>query len=320
MRDLSEIGFYTMSTARAKHPGVLYRCELILTNICNFRCPYCRNIQTGETTLEDAKKVVDAWAKEGLVNVRFSGGEPTTWKGLLELVQHTKKYPSVEHIAISTNGSASLEFYKKLIDAGVNDFSISLDACCASFGDMMAGNIKGAWQKVVTNIVALSKLTYVTVGVVVTEETVSQLKDTILFADSLGVSDIRIISAAQFNKVLEAAKDISDEILEKYPILKYRINNIRHGRNVRGLEDEDSPVCGLALDDMAVANGKHYPCIIYMREGGKPIGDVGPNMMEERADWVNDHVSPLDPICRQNCLDVCIDFNNTRNVWSHYSP
>jgi hypothetical protein len=32
---------------------------------------------------------------------------------------------------------------------------------------------------------------------------------------------------------------------------------------------------------MAVNHGKHYPCIIYMREMGKPIGDVGPNM---RAD------------------------------------
>ena len=79
---------------------------------------------------------------------------------------------------------------------------------------------------------------------------------------------------------------------------------------MRGIKINDSHKCGLVLDDMAVANGKHFPCIIYMREGGQAIGDVDENMREDRYKWFLNHDTHCDPICKQNCLDVCIDYNN----------
>jgi len=148
---LEEIGFYTMSNYRTRqlsYTSPLWRCELILTDKCNFRCPYCRGVKKkfeGEKTYHEAKNIVDLWIKEGLKNIRFSGGEPTTWKDLLKLVSYSKEN-GVERIAISSNGSADFSYYEELIMAGVNDFSISLDACCSSFGDKMAG-VKGVWNK-----------------------------------------------------------------------------------------------------------------------------------------------------------------------------
>jgi len=272
---LENIGFYTLNDNRCKRTSVdsqLMRCELILTDACNFKCPYCRGLRPdlkGTMSLERAKYIVDLWTKDNLKNIRLSGGEPTVWKGLVELIQYIKS-KGVERIAISTNGYAEMDLYHKLIEAGVNDFSISLDACCSAFGDVMAGGINGAWDKVISNIKEISQLTYVTVGVVVTEETVSDLKNTIEFASSLGVSDIRIISSAQYNQLLEVAKTVSKDVYEKYPILKYRIENLNNQRNVRGLQETDSHRCGLVLDDMAIAGDYHFPCIIYMREGGNP--------------------------------------------------
>lgn len=312
---LEDIGFYTLNDERAKNASKdsqLMRCELIITDACNFKCPYCRGIRDeikGTMSLTKAKQVVDLWTKDNLKNIRFSGGEPTVYKHLIELVEYTKS-KGVERIAISTNGSADIELYKQLIKAGVNDFSISLDACCSTFGDMMAGGIEGAWNKVISNIKELSQLTYVTVGVVVTQETVAELKNTIEFAAFLGVSDIRIISSAQYNTLLENAKSISEEVYVKYPILKYRIENLNNQRNVRGLKNEDSHKCGLVLDDMAIAGEYHFPCIIYIREGGNPIGKVGENMRQERYEWMKSHDTHCDPICKKNCLDVCIDYNN----------
>jgi MoaA/NifB/PqqE/SkfB family radical SAM enzyme len=312
---LEDIGFYTLCDERARTASEttpLYRCELILTDACNFKCPYCRGLRSdlkGTMPIEKAKSVVDLWAKDGLKNIRLSGGEPTIYKGIVDLVAHIKGM-GIKRIAMSTNGSADISAYRELIDAGINDFSISLDACCSAYGDLMAGGIAGAWDKVIENIKTLSKLVYVTVGVVVTEETIDQLPETVLFASSLGVSDIRIISAAQFNKLLDVAQLIPEEVYKKYPILKYRLNNINRNRNVRGLESTDSHQCGLLLDDMAVSGEYHFPCIIYMREGGNPIGKVGKNMRRERADWVKTHDTHKDPICLKNCLDVCIDYNN----------
>jgi hypothetical protein len=47
-----------------------------------------------------------------------------------------------------------------------------------------------------------------------------------------------------------------------------------------------------------------------MREQGDPVGKIGPNMRQERLEWIKNHDTYCDPICKKNCLDVCIDYNN----------
>jgi cyclic pyranopterin phosphate synthase len=111
---LQDIGFYTLSDDRAKNTSWdsdLQRCELILTDRCNFKCVYCRGVKEcyrGDLTFDQAKDVIDIWSQGNIHNVRFSGGEPTLWPELKELVRYTKSKNSIRHIAISTNGSASI--------------------------------------------------------------------------------------------------------------------------------------------------------------------------------------------------------------------
>jgi len=311
---LEQIGFYTLSDDRAKNASAtspMQRCELIITDACNFKCPYCRPLRDdcrGVRTLDHCKNVVRLWAKDGLKNIRFSGGEPTVHAGLLDLVKYTKAQ-GVERIAISTNGSAKPELYRELVEAGVNDFSISLDACCASGVEKMA-RTSGKGALVLSNIRLLSTLTYVTVGVVITDENIHELVKIVMFAHNLGVADIRIISAAQENKLLEEAANLDKAVLDAHPILKYRVCNINNQRHVRGLKSTDCKKCHLIKDDSMVAGNYHFPCIIYMREGGNPIGVVGENMRQERIDWLENTNTHEDPICRKNCLDVCVDYNN----------
>lgn len=312
---LEDIGFYTLRDSRVKNitcTSPLNRCELILTDRCNFKCPYCIPLtgqSSGTLLYEQALNIVNLWIKENLINVRFSGGEPTIWDNLDKLVMHCKNN-NVKRIAVSTNGSANLDLYKHLYECGVNDFSISLDSACCSVGDKMAGNIKNSWSKVVKNIQEISKFCYVTTGVVFTEDNIKSAIETIKFADSLGVADIRIISAAQYNKKIDNLQDIPTEILDRHPILKYRVINYLIGKNVRGLCDTDSSKCKLVLDDMAVAGKYHYPCIIYMRQRGLPIGEVNENMRVDRKLWYESHNTQQDSICKSTCLDVCVDYNN----------
>jgi MoaA/NifB/PqqE/SkfB family radical SAM enzyme len=311
--NLSEIGFYTLTNERAKTASInspLSRCELILSSRCNFKCPYCRSIGGPDMPIQQATDIVKAWCDDGLKNIRFSGGEPTLYSGLTQLVELSKKL-KVKRIALSTNGSAKPDKYRELLEAGVNDFSISLDACCSEDGDKMAGGRKGAFKTVVENIRWLSKLAYVTVGIVLTETNVKQTEAIITFADSLGVSDIRVIPAAQKDTTLPKIK-VAKDLLEKYPILSYRESNLRNGKPVRGNPERK---CGLVLDDMAVMGKEHFPCIIYMREGGKPIGIVSSQMRKERKQWSEQHNCTKDEICYKNCLDVCVDYNKT---WAEY--
>lgn len=312
---LEEIGFYTLSDDRAKNTSLtspLKRCELILTEKCNFNCPYCRGLNNKEdVSFEDAASIVSKWCSHDLENVRFSGGEPTLWPRLDELVALAKEN-GVNRIAVSTNGSADKEVYERLVEAGVNDFSISFDACCASLGDMMAGNVSGVWNKVAENIKYISSLTYVTIGVVITEDNIGDINGIIKFADTLGIADIRIIPSAQWNSTeAKSHVNIDEELLVKYPILKYRIDNPRH---VRGLSDNDCGKCNLMLDDMAVYDNDHYPCVIYMREHGEPIASAEGKTMEEirieRKEWIDNNDTRCNEICRKNCLDVCRQYNN----------
>ena len=320
---LQDIGFYTLEDERAKNTSLissLWRNELIITSKCNFNCPYCRgtniNGKHGEMSFDDIKYIINLWADNNIQNIRFSGGEPTLHKNIFDIIKYTKsKCKGIKHIAISTNGYSDIEMYKKLIKLGVNDFSISLDACCSSIGDMMSGNITGSWNKVTKNIKELSKLTYVTVGMVFDEKNCNEIKESIEFADSLGVSDIRIITAAQFNdfSIFENL-NINKNILNRNKILKYRINNFKNNRNVRGITKKDCKVCYLMMDDMIVKGNFHYPCVIHMREHGTPIGSIKNKSIEqirqERFDYMISHNSFKDELCRKNCLDVCIDYNN----------
>jgi len=295
---LEDIGFYTLSDYRAatsNHLTPIQRCEILITKRCNFSCKYCRGIGA-ELSPDEVKNIIHITKKDGLNNIRFSGGEPTLNLGTL--VAGINAARRCKHIAVSTNGSADWDIYKMLIDIGVNDFSISLDACCGQDGDKISGK-SGSWDKVVNNIRKIAEQgIYITVGVVVTEETEKDLHNIIMFADSLGVSDIRPIPAAQWKSALSLPLDMFD----KYPILRYRSKSkLFRGNPVRR--------CGLALDDVAIMGQMHYPCIIYMREGGSPIGTVSSKMRIERKHWYENHNPQTDMICSKQCLDVCRDYN-----------
>jgi len=314
MEDLKNIGFYTLSDDRARtssHKTPVWRAEILVSDKCNFHCPYCRGMtDKGDVSYALLWAILDDLIRMKTQHYRFSGGEPTMYPYILDAVKQVRA--TAKRIAISTNGSASTKVYDSLLAAGVDDFSVSLDACCSSTGDKMSG-IRGAWDKVVENIRWLSSRSYTTVGVVYTEDNKNEIADTIRFAASLGVQDIRVIPAAQYS----ASLDVSGVDTNKYPILKYRLDNMKEGRAVRGLHETDNRHCPLVLDDMAIAGGKHYPCIIYMRERGQAIGVTAGNIREARRAWYEQHDCLQDDICRSNCLDVCVDYNNR---WAELHP
>jgi pyrroloquinoline quinone biosynthesis protein E len=64
-----------------------------LTHRCPLQCPYCSNpveLDRGgsELTTAEWKKVLSELAEIGVLQIHFSGGEPTARKDLVDLVRH----------------------------------------------------------------------------------------------------------------------------------------------------------------------------------------------------------------------------------------
>jgi molybdenum cofactor biosynthesis enzyme MoaA len=91
-----------------------------------------------------------------------------------------------KRVGLATNGAASLTLYRKLWEAGVDDFSISLDADNAVDGAALSGSIR-----------EIAAFTQVTIGLVFNETNLCRASDIIQFALDLGVADVPAGSVRQ---------------------------------------------------------------------------------------------------------------------------
>lgn len=318
--DLSRIGFLEVTEERLRRVRLdadWHYCEFLVTPRCNFRCPYCNRLtgpETGvELPLERVLAVIDLLHAGRLRYLHLTGGEPTVRRDLLRIVQYARERGI--RVGISTNGSADPQLYLDLVDAGVELFSISLDVDSPALNPVMTGIRRDVFDRVAENIRMLSRRVYVNVGCVITPVNLPRAAEIISFISSLGAHDIKLGTATGFNQLIDIR--VPDALLDRHPILAYRIRNFRAGRNMRGLREGDADRCWMVLDDVTIAGEHHYPCAVYAREGGKPIGRVGPGMKAERLRWLGAHEPLRDPICRRFCMDFKCDYNK---VFSRLNP
>jgi uncharacterized radical SAM superfamily Fe-S cluster-containing enzyme len=108
-----------------------------ITNRCNLTCPVCfANAATAGYIYEPTKEQIEKIIKNLRSNsptpppaIQFSGGEPTVRQDLPELVKLAKEN-GFRHIEVNTNGvvlAKDLNFFKKLIDAGMSTLYLQFD-------------------------------------------------------------------------------------------------------------------------------------------------------------------------------------------------
>ena len=99
---LENIGFYTLSDERAMTTNIhsqMKRGEIIITEYCNFKCPYCKGLKDEiykdrkikQLSLDEVKNILDLWCQNTPIeNIRLSGGEPTLHKDIIPMVKYAK--------------------------------------------------------------------------------------------------------------------------------------------------------------------------------------------------------------------------------------
>jgi len=105
-----------------------------VTDRCNLRCVYCMPPhgvpwQPHESILryEEIVDVIRVAAKEGIREVRLTGGEPLVRARLPDLIRMIADIPGIEDIALTTNGILLEELARPLVEAGLKRINISLD-------------------------------------------------------------------------------------------------------------------------------------------------------------------------------------------------
>lgn len=296
MYSLNDIGFLEITDNRLESiDSGMHYLEFAITSKCNFDCSYCNKMTDEDLSIFEIDVLFQKLARENLQFVQFTGGEPLIRKDLIEIVTLAKSYGF--RCGISSNGSFPLTKYFDLIDAGVELFSISLDTNT----DMLSGQ-RNLFQ--VANVIKeVSERVYTNVGMVISEETIGKEQEIIEYIISLGAHDVKISTDSHKSFILP-------HLTKRYgkPILDYRLEKFSKQEDMRGC-GADVKKCFLVKNDISVKGNKHYPCLVYAREGGEAIGLIDGDIKSQRIEWFNETKVSEDPICSKYCMDFKVDFN-----------
>src|SRR3979490_3068330 len=180
-----------------------------LTHRCPLQCPYCSNpveLERGssELTTEEWKKVLTELAEIGVLQIHFSGGEPTARKDLVELVQHARDVGLYSNLTTSAV-LLTKEKLKALADAGLCHVQISFQGNEPAVANRVAG-LKNAHEQKLDVAKWTRELDLpLTVNAVMHRQNLHQLSDIIqmaveLDADRLAVYHVRFYGWALKNR------------------------------------------------------------------------------------------------------------------------
>jgi pyrroloquinoline quinone biosynthesis protein E len=192
----------------AEQFGIPLAVLLELTHRCPLQCPYCSNPleleRAGEElTTDEWKKVLSELAAIGVLQIHFSGGEPTARKDLVELVRHASEVGLYSNL-ITSAVLLTRDRLQALADAGLSHVQISFQGVEANGADRIAG-FQGHAKKLEVARWTRELDLPLTVNAVMHRQNLHQLPDIIqmaldLDADRLEVANVQYYGWALKNR------------------------------------------------------------------------------------------------------------------------
>lgn len=114
--------------------------RISVTDRRNFRCTYCMPAELfgpdypflkkeEPLSFEELERLATLFVTRfGVEKIRLTGGEPLMRKDMPELIKKLARIPGIRDIAMTTNGSLSPVYAKRLKEAGLKRVTISLDS------------------------------------------------------------------------------------------------------------------------------------------------------------------------------------------------
>lgn len=322
----------------------LHRLTIFLTYRCNLDCPYCKTIARSEAelsarpqkrltwTLADFERLLEQHADTPLRHLHFTGGEATLLPELPKMIRLARAR-GVERLSVTTNGTLPPARYLELVDAGLHEVRVSIDAADPSLGAAMTGR-PHAWSRAVHTLMTLGRARregvdfFLIVNTVVSAANRAQLGSLVEFLLAQGPDDLKLITDVDqrdglgaFPEAAEVSRRI-DALLSRhparaFPLLRRKLKTV-FATDAIGLEHVRHPDwrCFIPLTERTVDGANYYPCSVYLREGGKPLGPLTDSQEVQRAKsaaFARDGDCLNDPICRRYCLHCTRAYNERAN-------
>ena len=167
-----------------------------LTHRCPLQCPYCANpldMERAANELDTASwlRVLEEAGTLGVLQVHFSGGEPTARKDLLELVRGAAAQGLYSNLITSgvTLDPASLA---ALAEAGLDHVQLSFQDADAAQADRIGGYRRGHARKLVVAGQIREAGLPLTANFVVHRQNLDRLPDMLALGEEIGASRIEI--------------------------------------------------------------------------------------------------------------------------------
>ncbi len=259
--------------------------RISLNSICNFACTYCvseedvnspRKAHTGKSlnAKEFASLVLKMQSHLQLEEVRLTGGEPTLYSELVELVYLLKEI-GIPKIALTTNGYLLSKLAKDLKQAGLDYMNISLDAMDSEVFSKMSRGRK--LEKTLDGIYSAkeNKIPFKINSTIMKGYNEKEILPLLEFAGKLGVT-VRYLELMKMGHLsgkmpedIFTEKEILDTISEQYSfeeLTRKKSSTANYWITKEGFQfgiiaNESSPFCGdcnrLRLD----SQGSIYGCL-----------------------------------------------------------
>lgn len=205
-----------------KLPGPAFA-SWIVTRACNLECYYCfanaRKRDPDELSTEQAMRVLDDLADNGLFFMTFMGGEPLMRKDIFRLIDYSTDLGM--YAAILTNGMLVREdTVPKLADAGCQMLGVSIDSHDPLIHDAVRGvkgSLVGAKRAVAQ---AVKHDMRCSVRIVVTEDSLPALPGLFHWAREEGVEELIVIPIFMVGRAAGTPDDRRADVLGKENFFK----------------------------------------------------------------------------------------------------
>jgi len=167
-----------------------------LTHRCPLRCPYCSNpraltARSGEMTTAQWRAALDEAAALGVLQVHFSGGEPTARDDLEEIVAHAEGLGLYSNL-ITAGVLLDRARLEGLAERGLQHVQLSVQGADPSNADRIGGFRGGHAKKLEVGRLVTEIGLSLTINAVMHRQNLDELEDVIAIAVALGAQRLEV--------------------------------------------------------------------------------------------------------------------------------